>query len=196
GRLAGDEVDHLLDAARGGVADLWPLAWYLRAERGSCAASLNPFDVRLREIGPHHGLERLWRRRGGGDALHHCHAFTAGAVGSLGEHRLARREVGIEAAVCQAGVLHDVGDARAVVAAAPDGTRGGLDDAVMRRFLGPGGGSLHMTCIILHSGAQRKGAFVPLGCSPDSSFCANANVRVWWPVIMRAGLIYAILTQR
>src|SRR5439155_1647596 len=112
----------------------------------------NPFDVRLREIGLHHGLERLRRRRGGGDALHRCHAFTAGTVGGLGEHRLARREVRVEAAVCQAGVLHDVGDARAVVATAPDGTRGGLDDAVMRSFLGPGGGSLHMMCFILHSG--------------------------------------------
>ena len=79
-----------------------------------------------------------------------------GAVRRLSEHGLARSEVGVEAAVCQAGVLHDVGDARAVVATAPDGTRGGLDDAVMRGFLGPTGGSFHMTCIILHSGAQRK----------------------------------------
>ena len=72
------------------------------------------------------------------------HAFGAGAVGRLGEHRLARGEVGVEAAVRQAGVLHDVGDAGAVVAAAPDGARGGLDDALVRGFLAAGGGSSHV----------------------------------------------------
>src|SRR5208282_3727395 len=104
----------------------------------------------------------------GGDALHHRHAFTAGTIGGLGEHRLARREVGVEAAVCQAGVLHDVGDARAVVATAPDGTRGGLDDALVRSFLGPGGSSFHMTRIILHFGAQRKPTSCPAYVPPLS----------------------------
>ncbi len=95
-------------------------------------------------------LQRLLRRRGGGDARHRGHAFGAGAVGRLGEHRLARGEVGVEAAVRQAGVLHDVGDAGAAVAAAPDGARGGLDDAFVRGFLASGSGSslrLHMTSI-------------------------------------------------
>ena len=47
--------------------------------------------------------------------------------------------MGIEATVRQASLLHDVGDAGAVVAAAPDGARGGLDDALVRDFLGFGG---------------------------------------------------------
>ena len=77
-----------------------------------------------------------------------CDALGAGAVRRLGKHRLARREVGVEAAVRQAGLLHDVGDAGAVVATAPDGARGGLDDAFVRDFLGFGGGSFHMMIII------------------------------------------------
>src|SRR2546427_87372 len=99
-----------------------------------------PFEVLLRAIGPYHGRERLLWRRADDDALHPRHAFTAGTVGGLGEHRLARREMGVEAAVRQPGVLHDVGDAGAVVAAAPDGTRGGIDDAIVRSFLGSSGG--------------------------------------------------------
>ena len=59
GRLAGDEVDHLLDAARGGAPYLGRLARHLRAERGSRAAGLDAFDMRLREIGLHHRLQRL-----------------------------------------------------------------------------------------------------------------------------------------
>jgi len=98
--------------------------------------------------------------RAGGDALHHRHAFTAGTVGGLGEHRLARREMGVEAAVRQTGVFHDVGDAGAVEAAAPDGARGGVNDAIVRRFLGPSGEAFHMTIIILHFDTQRKRLFL------------------------------------
>ena len=41
GRLAGDEVDHLLDVARGDATHFGRLAWHLRAERGQGAADLN-----------------------------------------------------------------------------------------------------------------------------------------------------------
>src|SRR5256886_15061203 len=84
----------------------------------------------------------LFRSRRCGDGL------GTGAVRRFGEHRLARSEVGVEAAVREASLLHDVGDAGAVVATAPDGARGGLDDTFVRDFLGSEGGSLHMMSII------------------------------------------------
>ena len=59
--------------------------------------------------------------------------------------------MGIEAAMRQAGVFHDVGDAGAAVAATPDGARGGVDDAIVSGFLGSSGISFHMTTIISHS---------------------------------------------
>ena len=84
-------------------------------------------------------LQRLLRRSGGRDARRRGDGLGTGAVRRLGEHRLARSEVGVEAAVREAGLLHDVGDAGAVVATAPDGARGGLDDAFVRDFLAAGG---------------------------------------------------------
>ena len=70
--------------------------------------------------------------------------------------------MGVEAAVRQADLLHDVGDARAVVPASPNGPRGGPDDAFVGDLLAawggpPGGGSAHMMIIIYQSGAERKG---------------------------------------
>src|SRR2546429_1616128 len=69
--------------------------------------------------------------------------------------------MGVEAAVRQADLLHDVGDARAVVPASPNGPRGGPDDAFVGDLLAawggpPGGGSAHMMIIIYQSGAERK----------------------------------------
>src|SRR6266545_1812896 len=70
--------------------------------------------------------------------------------------------MGVEAAMGQADLFHDVGDARAVVPAAPNGARGGPDDPFVGDFLaawcGPSGGdSAHMMIIIYQSDAQRKG---------------------------------------
>src|SRR5207248_2396952 len=69
--------------------------------------------------------------------------------------------MGVEAAVRQADLLHDVGDARAVVPASPNGARGGPDDPFVGDLLAawggpPGGGSAHMMTIIYQSGAERK----------------------------------------
>src|SRR5439155_21108750 len=69
--------------------------------------------------------------------------------------------MGVEAAMGQADLFHDVGDARAVVPASPNGTRGGPDDPLVGDFLAawggpPGGGSAHMMSIIYQSGAERK----------------------------------------
>src|SRR5256714_15511787 len=74
--------------------------------------------------------------------------------------------MGVEAAVRQADLFHDIGDARAVVAASPNGARGGPDDPFVGDFLAawggpPGGGSAHMMTIIYQSVAERKGARVP-----------------------------------
>src|SRR5205814_6039125 len=91
---------------------------------------------------------RLLRRSGGRDARRCGDGLGTGAVRRLGEHRLARSEVGVEAAVREASLLHDVGDAGAIVATAPDGACGGLDDTFVRDFLGSGGASLHMISII------------------------------------------------
>src|SRR5207249_2341874 len=69
--------------------------------------------------------------------------------------------MGVEAAVRQADLLHDVSDAHAVVPASPNGPRGGPDDPFVGDFLAawggpPGGGSAHMMSIIYQSGAERK----------------------------------------
>src|SRR2546428_10738131 len=69
--------------------------------------------------------------------------------------------MGVEAAMGQADLFHDVGDARAVVPASPNGARGGPDDPFVGDFLAawggpPGGGSAHMMRIIYQSGAERK----------------------------------------
>ena len=93
-------------------------------------------------------LERLLRRCRRGDALERGHAFGAGPVGRLGQHRLAGLEVGVEAAMGQAGVLHDVGHAGAAVAAAPDGARGGVHDALVGGFLAAGVGRLLAAVVI------------------------------------------------
>src|SRR5437764_8126834 len=76
--------------------------------------------------------------------------------------------MGVEAAVRQADLFHDVGDARAVVPASPNGARGGPDDPFVGDFLAagggsPGGGSAHMMNIIYQSGAERKTVEAPPG---------------------------------
>src|SRR5256885_9229985 len=76
--------------------------------------------------------------------------------------------MGVEAAVRQADLFHNVGDARAVVPASPNGPRGGRDDAFVGDFLAawggpPGGGSAHMMTIIYQSGAERKTVEAPPG---------------------------------
>src|ERR1043166_6536786 len=70
--------------------------------------------------------------------------------------------MGVEAAMGQADLFHDVGDARAVVPASPNGARGGPDDPLVGDFLAawggpPGGGSAHMMSTIYQSGAEHKG---------------------------------------
>jgi hypothetical protein len=123
---------------------------------------LDGFDVFLREIGPEQCLQRLLWRRLGGHLGQDGHAVGAGPVGRLGQHRLTRIEVCIEAAVGQAGLLHDLGDAGATVTAPPDGTRGGFHNALVGDFLAAGGSSsrsssTHMISIIYTLTAEGKG---------------------------------------
>ena len=58
-------------------------------------------------------------------------AVAAGALDRLDEQRVARGEVGVEAAVRQPGLAHDVGHTHALVAGAADGASGCLDDAIV-----------------------------------------------------------------
>ena len=59
--------------------------------------------------------------------------------------------MGVEAAVRKAGILHDIGDTGAAVAAAPDSARGGVDDPFVRGVLASGGGLSHgsLACMML-----------------------------------------------
>ena len=60
--------------------------------------------------------------------------------------------MGVEAAVGEAGFLHDVGDAHAFVAVLADGARRGAQDAAARLLLlGIRLDRLHMTSIIFMS---------------------------------------------
>src|SRR5438132_9560910 len=76
--------------------------------------------------------------------------------------------MGVEAAMGQADLVHDLGDTRAVVPSSPSSARGGRDDPFVGDFLAagggpPGGGSAHMTIIIYQSGAERKTVEAPPG---------------------------------
>jgi hypothetical protein len=68
--------------------------------------------------------------------------------------------MGVEAAVCEAGLFHYAGDTCAVVTAAPDGASADIDDAFVRGVLAAGGssadGDAHMTTIIFLLGVKRK----------------------------------------
>src|SRR5947207_12088520 len=69
--------------------------------------------------------------------------------------------MGVEAAMGQADLFHDVCDARSVVPGAPDGAGGGPDDPFVGDFLAAWGGPLdfgsaHMMSIIYQSDAERK----------------------------------------
>src|SRR6266849_2724732 len=68
--------------------------------------------------------------------------------------------MGVEAAMGQADLFHDVGDARAVVPAAPGSARGGPDDPFVGDLLaawpGSAGGSAHMMIIKYQSNAECK----------------------------------------
>src|SRR5437867_12697379 len=82
--------------------------------------------------------------------------------------------MGVEAAVRQADLFHNVGDARAVVPASPNGARGGPDDPFVGDFLaawgGPlGCGSTHMMSIIYQSDAERKGSTPGLSVPSDTT---------------------------
>src|SRR5437667_32672 len=100
--------------------------------------------------------------------------------------------MGVEAAVRQADLLHDVGDARAVVPASPNGPRGGPDDPFVGDLLAawggpPGGGSAHMMVIIYQSGAERKGACSKTRPAECAMFlCKNPNGRGANPRVRRA----------
>src|SRR5437660_6688362 len=76
--------------------------------------------------------------------------------------------MGVEAAMGQADLVHDLGDARAVVPSSPSSARGGRDDPFVGDFLAagggpPGGGSAHMMSIIYQSGSERKTVEAPPG---------------------------------
>src|SRR4051812_16658884 len=80
--------------------------------------------------------------------------------------------MGVEAAMGQARILHDVGDAGAAVSAAADGARGGVHDALVGRFLAAGvrsslGSGSHMTLIIYPTTVKRKWAIA--GCEQPAA---------------------------
>src|SRR5207302_1660287 len=82
--------------------------------------------------------------------------------------------MGVEAAMGQADLFHDLGDARAVVPCSPSSARGGRDDPFVGDFLAawggpPCGGSAHMMNIIYQSGAERKTVEAPPGARPRSA---------------------------
>ena len=109
---------------------------HLRDQGRDDAAVLGSGQVRIRQVQIDQGPEgadaaRLLRV----DALGHRElAVAAGAFERLRQHSFARLEVGIEAAVGQAGLPHDVGDADPGKAVSADVSGGGLDDPVVGHF--------------------------------------------------------------
>ena len=85
----------------------------------------------------------MWWSRGS-DTRQCCDTVGPCAIGSFREHGFTRVEMGIEAAMREAGVLHDVGNTRTAIAASADGPGGSLDDAIVGGFLTIGVGVLHI----------------------------------------------------
>ena len=108
------------------------------AERGDRAAGVERREVRVGEIAVDEARERRsrrLRRRAGARARRLGAAVAAGALQRLDQQRVARLEVGVEAAVREAGLLHHVGHADAGIAVAPDRARRDVDDALVGLFL-------------------------------------------------------------
>ena len=66
-----------------------------------------------------------------------------GALKRFDKQRIARIEVGVEAAVRETGFLHHVGHTDTPVALPANRTRGGTDDALVRIFFAAVGGTAH-----------------------------------------------------
>src|SRR5688500_11947074 len=133
--LTRDEINHLLDTARGSTPHFRRLARHLRAQRGDWADDLRAFDVLFGEIELQHALQRPLWWSSGGDTRQGCDAVGPGTIGCFGEHRFTGVEVSIEAAMREAGVLHDAGNARTPIAAPANSAGGSLDDAIVSGFL-------------------------------------------------------------
>ncbi|EYC52775.1 hypothetical protein AZ34_03460 [Hylemonella gracilis str. Niagara R] len=71
--------------------------------------------------------------------LHARVGVVPGAFQRLGNQRVTRSEMGIEAAMGEPGLLHDVRHADPGKTTAAQGTRRRIDDAVVRQLLAAGG---------------------------------------------------------
>src|SRR3989344_9652143 len=131
GQLSCDHIHHFFHSQGGCTPHLGGLAGQLRTEGCHRGTNIRIVDMLFRQIGPQHGLQRLigWNRRS--CRLGEPNGFCARSVCGLRKHRLPRREVGIEATMREACVLHDVRNARSAESIAPDGTRRRRHDALM-----------------------------------------------------------------
>ncbi|AKM04608.1 hypothetical protein ABD05_30440 [Burkholderia pyrrocinia] len=149
-RLASNKIDHFLDASSGYTPNLGRLTRHFRAEGNDRAPKLGVFDVLFGKISTDKRRQCLFWGGASRDASRRGEGFRTRAVRRLSQHRLARSEVRIEPAVCQAHFFHDVGDTRTAVAAASDRARGGFDDALVGQFFASGCGSWHgNSCVLI-----------------------------------------------
>ena len=74
----------------------------------------------------------------------------------------------VEAAMGKAGVLHDVGDTGAAVAATPNGAPGGVDDAFVRSIFPAESGSPHAPYDAHHMGKIQAFTTVLSASGPTS----------------------------
>src|SRR3954469_16667182 len=100
--------------------------------------------------------------------------------------------MGVEAAMGQANLFHDISDARAVVPAASGGARRGGDDSVVGDFLAapgrtPSGAWVHMMILIYQSGwkpSHQSSTFFPpaspkFDAQQPTTIMPLASIRSW-----------------
>jgi len=132
-----------------------PLAPLTRTQRG-VLAGLRVLDVAVRQVRCDDRLERVPRLGALGDGGQPGPAVVRRAIERLLDHGVARREVGVEPAVGQPGLLHHVGDAGAGVAMGADRAPRGLHDPLVGLGLDAARGARHMTLIIFTTGPAGK----------------------------------------
>ena len=133
----GDQATHPLCRR---LADLGGLARHLRGERSHRATGFDVAEVAIGQVAFHQGAQGAGAARlaHGGALSDTGRTVLARTLEGFGQQGIARAEVGVEAAVGQPGLFHDVGDAHAVESASADRPRGGRDDALMAEFFAAG----------------------------------------------------------
>src|SRR5467141_568195 len=156
------QADEILDAPGRRAAHFRRLARDFTGRRsdGAAQALLRRVEVSVRKVAVDERAELLAGLRGGHRPGQVLDRLGARAVRGLREQRVARIEVGVEAAVREPGLLHHLSDSEPLVTVLADRARSSANDALVALFLSRGGlfhgRRLYMTVIILRFRTRRQ----------------------------------------